>query len=285
MTGASELPDGFVASSRGRLTLIAREDCVADAKGAGLDEPGGWQQRLAAPSGSTGRGATALLELPSGRTARIKRLCRGGWTAPLWHNRFLGTRRALDNLRLPVEACRRGVATPAPLALLIERRRPGLVRAWLAVDEIAGSTDLRSRLVSGRLSAGVELETALRVVRDMHDRGVEHRDLNLGNLLIRGDGESAAFVVDLDRGRLHGGPLGFGLRQRALRRLERSYVKACHPGPASDGIRQAFYAQYAAADREMARRLERGRRLGRVWIGLHRLGWRMGGSERAGVRT
>lgn len=287
MIDASELPDGFVASSHGRLTLIARADCAGDAMEAGLDEPGGWQRRLAVPAGSTGRGATALLELPSGRTARIKRLCRGGWTAPLWRDRFVGARRALDNLRLPVEACRRGVATPAPLALLIERRRSGLVRAWLAVDEIASSTDLRSRLVSGRPPAEVEFETVLRVVRDMHDRGVEHRDLNLGNLLIRGDGELAAFVVDLDRSRLHGGALGFGLRQRALRRLERSYVKACHPDPASDGIRRAFYAHYAAGDRAMERRLERGRRLGRVWIGLHQLGWRMGRSEResAGVKS
>jgi tRNA A-37 threonylcarbamoyl transferase component Bud32 len=225
-----------------------------------------------------GRGATARLELPSGRAARVKRLRRGGWTAPLWRDRFLGPRRALDNLRLSAEAGRRGVATPAPLALLIERRRPGLVRAWLAVDEIAGATDMRSRLASGRPPTEVELETVLRLVREMHDRGVEHRDLNLGNLLIRGDGELEAFVVDLDRGRLHGGALDFGLRQRALRRLERSYVKACHPGPASDGIRRAFYVRYAAGDRELARRLERGRRLGRVWIGLHRLGWRIGRS-------
>lgn len=283
MTGSLELPDGFVASSRSGLTLIARADCADSASRAGLDRPDTWRQRLAERAGSTGRGATALLALPSGRTARIKRLCRGGWTAPLWRDRFVGARRALDNLRLPVEANRRGVATPVPLALLIERHWPGLVRAWLAVDEVAGATDLRSRLASGRRPTEAELGTVLRLVRNMHERGVEHRDLNLGNLLIREDDGLAAFVIDLDRGRLHRGPLGFRPRQRALRRLERSYVKSCHPGPASEEVRRAIYAHYAAGDRELARRLEQGRRMGRMWIGLHRLGWRIGGS--AGVKT
>jgi 3-deoxy-D-manno-octulosonic acid kinase len=209
----------------------------------------------------------------SGRAARIKRLRRGGWAAPLWRDRFPGRRRLLDNIRLPVEAARRGVATPWPLALLIDRRGPGLFRAWLAVDEV-DAIDLRSCLAAGRPPSAIELGSVLRLVRKMHDCGVEHRDLNLGNLLIRRGGEPEAFVVDLDRARLHRRPLGFGPRQQALRRLERSYVKCCHPEPASDEVRQSIYADYAAGDDELVRRLEQGRRAGRVWIGLHRLGWR-----------
>jgi hypothetical protein len=81
-------------------------------------------------------------------------------------------------------------------------------------------------------------------------------------------------VIDLDGARLHPGPLGFRACQRALRRLERSYVKACHPGPAPADVREAFYREYTAGDTRLASRLGRGRSLGRVWIGLHRLGWR-----------
>jgi hypothetical protein len=268
-----ELPDGFASSTRGTFTLVARAGDAEAVRQAGLGEPCGWEQRLAAGAGSAGRGATARIEVPTGGIARLKRLHRGGRIGAVWRDRFPGTRRVLDNLRLPVEAGRRGLATAAPLALLIDRLRCGLCRAWLAVDEI-DATDLRTCFAAGRPPTAEEWGVVLRLVRGMHDRGIEHRDLNLGNLLIRRGGEPAAFVVDLDRGRLRAGPLGFGPRQRALRRLERSYVKCCHPGPASDDVRRMIYSDYAAGDTDLARRLERGRPAGRAWIGIHRLGWR-----------
>jgi len=273
LSGAEQLPEGFVAARRGRTTLIEAARCAGEFAGAGLGSPEGWEQRLLGPAGAAGRGATARVELAGGSVARIKRLRRGGLGASVWRGRFWGARRLLDNLRLPIVAAERGVATAAPLALLLQSDRLGWVRAWLAVGEIEGATDLRSRIAAGR-PIGDELDATMRLVRRMHDRGVEHRDLNLGNLLVRGPaGAVEAFVVDLDRGRLHAGPLGFRARRRGLRRMERSYVKACHPGRAADDLRTRIYSSYAAGDLPLARRLERGRGLGRIWIALHRLGW------------
>jgi tRNA A-37 threonylcarbamoyl transferase component Bud32 len=117
-------------------------------------------------------------------------------------------------------------------------------------------------------------EAVVALVRRMHDAGVDHRDLNLGNLLLREqDGEEAAFVVDLDRARLHVASIGFAARQRALRRLERSYVKVCC-GRAQESVRERLYASYAGANEALAARLERGRATGRLLIRLHALGWR-----------
>jgi len=274
---APALPEGFVTSSHRNVTLVSDVHCTDALVRAGLDDPSGWRRRLASGNRrrqQEGRGATARVELTPACVARIKQLRRGGWLAPLWRDRFAGTHRVLENLRLPVEAARSGIATPAPLALLIERGLPGLVRAWLAVEEIDDATDLRECFVSGRPPEPGELDAVLRLVRTMHERGLEHRDLNLGNLLLRRSGEPAAWVVDLDGARLHLGPLPFTTRQRALRRLERSYVKTCHPRPAGDSVRRSIYTSYAAGDSALERRLARGRRAGRVWIQLHRLGWR-----------
>ena len=273
MSRAPDLPEGFVAETRGARMLVARADCVDELERAGLDEPEGWRRRLAAAAGPSGRGATAIVELSSAGPAHLKRLRRGGFAGPLWGDRFLGTRRVLDNLRVPVELRRRGVPTPAPLALLIDGVGSTLVRAWLAVERIEGE-DLRACLVPGRPGGTETLARAMALVRRMHERGLEHRDLNLGNLLIRDGQVPEAFVIDLDGARLHAGPLGFRERQRALRRLERSYVKACRPGRAPADVREAIYRDYAAGDERLAARLGRGRSAGRFWIGLHRLGWR-----------
>jgi 3-deoxy-D-manno-octulosonic acid kinase len=203
---------------------------------------------------------------------RLKRLRRGGLLAAVWRDRFVGRERLLDNLRLPVEALRREVPTAAPLALLIERAGPWLYRGWLALEEL-DATDLRTRLARGNGLEGEELRAVMRLVRRMHERGVDHRDLNLGNLLVGPGAGPPAWVVDLDRARLRDRPLGFRARLRALRRLERSYVKCAHPRSASADVRRSVYAAYAGEDTGLGRRLERCRRAGRLWIGLHRLGW------------
>ena len=275
MSRALVAPDGFEISRRADVTLVAAASAIEELRGAGFERPWTWNQYLErAPLDAAGRGATARVVLSSGLALRVKRLRRGGWTARLWRGRFAGSRRALDNLRVPLEARRRGVPTPAPVALLVQSGGAGLVRAWLAVEELDGARDLRSRIASRVPPTPEEFAAAVGAVRRMHDAGVEHRDLNLGNLLVVGDREVAAFVVDLDGGRLHPDPLPVALRRRALHRLERSYVKCRHPHPARDDVRDSFYALYAGDDDSLRGLLERGRRAARVRIGLHRLGWR-----------
>jgi len=272
--GELDLPQGYVESRRDRARFVADVELEHELKRADLDRPAGWESRLRKPTAAPGRGATSLLSLGSGRVLRLKRLRRGGWTAPLFRDHFLGESRMLDNLRVSIEAGRRGVATPPVVALLMVRSAGGLVRAWLAIEELVDAVDLQSCFHSDQPPTHSELDAALALVRRMHDRGLEHRDLNLGNILIRRKRAPEAFVIDLDRARLHVGPLGFRPRQRALRRLERSYVKSCGAGPVSEDVRSSIYTLYAADDRGLAARLARGRPAGRVWISLHRLGWR-----------
>jgi hypothetical protein len=110
----------------------------------------------------------------------------------------------------------------------------------------------------------------------MHDVGVDHPDLNLGNLLLRRipPDEPRAFIVDLDRARMYSGPLSWPVRIRALRRLERSSVKLFGERPlAGFDLCREWYVAYAAGDTRIERHLERARRGNRLRFGLHRLGW------------
>ena len=70
------------------------------------------------------------------------------------------------------------------MALLLQAGPPGLYQAWLAVEEVPGAVDLLSRLDPTPPPAPDEIAAAISVVRRMHDAGLEHRDLNLGNLLL-----------------------------------------------------------------------------------------------------
>jgi hypothetical protein len=259
----------------GRI-FVAREAEWAGLKQAGLDRPAGWLQRLVKRDGEPGRGAGARLQATGGVPLRLKQLRRGGALAGLWRERFVGRRRLIENLTLPLEARRRGVATPRAVALLLVAGPPGLYRGWLGTEEIAGAVDLASRFACGNPPQRAQLRLAMLAARTMHEAGVDHPDLNLGNLLLaQADvGELRAWICDLDGARLYDGPVAFAVRQRALRRLERSYVKVVWPSEASDEVRESFYSLYAGKDRPLAARLARGRPAGRGWVRLHRLGWR-----------
>jgi 3-deoxy-D-manno-octulosonic acid kinase len=67
-----------------------------------------------------------------------------------------------------------------------------------------------------------DVAAAKRAVRLMHDAGMDHPDLNLGNIVLAPDG---VHVVDLDRVTFTSGPLPQGKRARALSRLARSCAK------------------------------------------------------------
>jgi 3-deoxy-D-manno-octulosonic acid kinase len=272
---ALEPPEGFCVVEEGEGRLLVDRRLAVELRQAGLLHARSWDRALGCRGEATGRGATARLELPSGARLVLKRLRRGGIVGGLWRDRFPGPRRLLDNLRLPLVALARGVATPRPAALLVVGGPPGLFRGWLAVEEVSDARDLATRFRSSSPPTREELSRVMALVRRMHDAGLEHHDLNLGNLLLRdaAQGADSAWVIDLDGGRLHEGPLPFARRQRALRRLERSHLKLLGGAIRDEAARGWVYDLYAAGDERLAQRLARGRAMGRLWLRLHRLGW------------
>jgi hypothetical protein len=272
-----EVPEGFEALRTDGTTLIVARDLRESIQSAGLESPENWQRHLTERGTGAGRGGTVRLRLAVGTTAVLKQMRRGGALAFLWRDRYLGTGRLLDNLRIPLEAIRRGVPTARPLALLLASGPPGLSRAWAAYEEIQNAPDVIEVLRSTEPPTIEEIDVVAGVIRKMHDEGLEHRDLNLGNLLLRRrEGAAAeAFVVDLDRARLWDEPLPLGHRIRALCRLERSSVKLFGETPLEQfDLRRRWYEAYAQGDRELAVRLDKARRSNRLKLGLHRLGWR-----------
>jgi tRNA A-37 threonylcarbamoyl transferase component Bud32 len=218
--------------------------------------------------------------LEDGSHAVIKQMRRGGLLGPLWRDRFRPGRRLADNLRIPLEALRRGIPTARPVALLVLRGTAGLCRAWLAMEEIAEARDLIRRIAGSDAPTLREIDAVMRLVRTMHERGIDHRDLNLGNLLLtdRGAAPPGVFVIDLDRARLRPGPIEPAARMRALRRLERSAVKLFGETPIETfDLRRVLYESYAAGEPRWSRLGERARSANRRWIRLHRLGWALGG--------
>jgi hypothetical protein len=103
-------------------------------------------------------------------------------------------------------------------------------------------------------------------VRRLHDAGVEHRDLQLRNILVTPERERRIVVVDLDRARFFPrGTMPTSRRARNLSRLARSALKAgLFEGTLGRREVAAFMGAYSAGNRAL--RLEL-----RAYVGLERL--------------
>jgi hypothetical protein len=264
-------PDGFALRAVEGGALYADATLQGAVVEARLDGEAAWPDG-SAPSDAAGRGPTLVLATPAGHRWRLKRLRRGGFLGALWRDRYPTASRPLGILTATLGAASRGVPTARPIAMLLRRGPASLVRAYLAVEELDGFEDLAARARRGALSRG-DVAAALATIRAMHDRGVLHPDLNLGNVLVRGGREAA--VIDFDRARLLEGAAAFSARQAALRRIERSCAKVTgSPGPLGAGSEDLWYTLYAGDDATLRARLHGGRRVGRLVLAVHRAGWR-----------
>jgi Lipopolysaccharide kinase (Kdo/WaaP) family len=248
---------------------------MRDVVAKGLASEEAWEAALAGAVAGAGRSPSAVVDGPVGTRWRLKRMRRGGLAGPLWHDRYPSADRVLATLDATIKAEKRGVPTAAGVAMLIVRGPGSLARGLMAVEELDGAEDFASCVTRGGLDERT-LAAAMGVVRAMHEWGIEHRDLNLGNLLVvpRSEGAPAVYVIDFDRARFADGALPFRLRQAAIRRLERSCAKLTGaPGPFGPGSEELWYRGYAGGDRALAERLARGRAAGRAILAVHRLGW------------
>jgi 3-deoxy-D-manno-octulosonic acid kinase len=210
-------PGGFVLLRDGASAVLERVVLAAEP-----DEVQG------EPLTGAGRGASWCVAGDAGERGILRWYRRGGMVRHVARDRFFGWRpRPLRELIVTEEARRRGVAAPEVLAARVDRLALGCYRGALLTRAIEGAMPLAEVLRAHPPAVPREpLMTAVgHALRVLHDRGIQHRDLNAGNILVAPGGpEPVVWVIDFDRARLLP-RLSRRRRRRALARLERSLAK------------------------------------------------------------
>lgn len=218
----------------------------------------------------------------------VRHYRRGGLLEHLFRDWYAGRGRFCREVTVTERARAEGLPTVEVLALRTERVLPGVYRADLMTREIDRATDLAAflgtALKQDRRQAVLDMQDAVPrvagVVRGMHDAGLFHADLNLKNLLLRGDPPAReCFVIDLDKARFLPAPLDRGRRLRNLLRLYRSVEKLGFAGGAGVSLREIvrFARCYARGDRELMAACRRMMRRPPFSLKVHRFFWRLSG--------
>lgn len=180
-----------------------------------------WQQKDAVLGSATGRGTTWFVQTET-VPAALRHYRRGGLFGKLVKDSYLFTgwerTRAAEEFNLLHYLREAGIAVPRPLAARAVRE--GLTyQADILVEKIEGARDLVAILTEETLTP-TQYRTVGRLVRQLHDAGVCHTDLNIHNILL--DNEGCFWLIDFDKcGRRDGD----SWKAANLSRLQRSFNK------------------------------------------------------------
>lgn len=180
-----------------------------------------WQAQKAVVGSSQGRGVTWFVKL-DGRHLVLRHYYRGGMVGKVVRDRFwfegVESSRAMAEFALLDTLCAKGLPVPRPYAARMSKRGP-FYRADILIERIRGSKDLVGLLKTGSLDATVWQRIG-QTLRQFHDAGVYHADLNSHNILLDRDGK--VWVIDFDKGAIRE-PGSW--QQTNLERLLRSFNK------------------------------------------------------------
>lgn len=135
----------------------------------------------------------------------LRRYMRGGLVARFNRSHYFATSlkqtRAWKEWQLLAELNAAGMPVPRPVAAQVCWRiiNTGFYQAYLLLEKIPGARTLSQRLQQEALDDDVWNELG-GLIRQFHDRGVYHADLNANNILF--DDVGKIYLIDFDRGEI-----------------------------------------------------------------------------------
>jgi 3-deoxy-D-manno-octulosonic acid kinase len=273
-----EVPDGYVVHRVADTYLVFDCALASDLVPLRLADPEA-RERLFARAPVRGRGAAPSVAVNPAIDMVLRRYRHGGLLGSLTGSLYLGPGRALAELQVAVRAEALGAPVPHVLCLVLW---PVLGPFWSALIGTREERGLQHLLELAQQLEPAQARAALarevgQAVRRLHDAGVEHRDLQLRNVLAAPEpsaGPRRIVVIDLDGARYHprrGVPVR--LRAANLGRLTRSVIKnGLWDRRIGEREAAAFMEGYTGEDRALREELGGWVARERLKIRLHR--WR-----------
>lgn len=199
-----------------------------------------WRSRQALTGEAVGRGSAWYINAPFGPVV-LRHYLRGGWAAKFSHQSYLFTTvsrsRPFREYHLLADLFEQGLPVPRPVAALCEFR--GLISSGALLTAVIPSAQTLADILPGQSGDPDPIpdlwERIGKCIRQFHDAGVWHADLNARNILL--DAGLRVFLIDLDRARFTPGNRVNG--EGNLTRLKRSLTKLW-PAEARSALPQAW---------------------------------------------
>ncbi len=201
--------------------ILYDAECIENPELLGFDADF-WAMRDAIMGFAEGRGTTFFIQYADENYV-LRHYRRGGLIAKMSPDRYVWTglqrTRAWREWQLLARMRDMGLPVPEPVAVQVIRH--GLLySADIMTRRIPNTSTLAEILKQNALAQGTWQELG-KLLRQFHQRGVWHADLNANNIL--SDEENRFYLIDFDRGCLRQPSMNW--QQSNLQRLNRSLHK------------------------------------------------------------
>ncbi len=228
-----------------------------------------------------GRIPHPTMVMEDGKRIVFRQYWHGGLLSKITRNLYLFGSRSFQELLLTEEIRSCGIPTIQPVGAIHQFVFGPFYRAFLLSLEIPDSKDLIQYLKElgnkpsqeNLLSKRKIIRSLGLIIRDFHQAGFSHEDLQLRNILVAGD---KLLIIDFDRS-YRREKLSTKKRLKNLLRLNRSVEKWKRLGlPITWTDRMRFFNAYAGEDKNIKEEMRKALLIYSVRSFFSRFGWRLG---------
>lgn len=217
----------WAQKSNGNRHILYTNEVTDEIRSAWF-KPYFWQNNKSIVGESQGRNTTYFIDHTqqdgSVLNMVLRRYYRGGLIGKIINNTFLyhglrSTRGAAEFLLL-LQMTKLGLPVPKPIAVRVRKTFGFWCRNQILIERINGAQDM-FQLLSMEAASDVLWQDVGKVIKQFHQHGVYHSDLNIHNILL--DAENKVYLIDFDKCDIRQPDSSW--QQKNLDRLKRSLTK------------------------------------------------------------
>ncbi|MBM4341171.1 MAG: hypothetical protein FJ110_16700 [Deltaproteobacteria bacterium] len=276
------IPISYSLIQRGKTYLLLHNDYKDTLLQQGIEEINTFLTRNAQEIRYLD-GRTPHPSIPIGDDKRIilRKYSHGGLLRFLNRDLFLSGARSFQELDLTEEVRSSGIPTLQPIGAIHQVVFWPFYRAYFLSLEISNAKDLIHYFMENRSTYSHEsllhkrktIKVVGLLIRQFHQAGFYHNDLQLKNLLVV---EDRVLIIDFDRS-YRKPKLSRRERIRNLLRLNRSVEKSKRSGlPITRTDRLRFMKAYAGEDLKILKKIQKALWIHSAGLFFHRIGWAIG---------
>jgi tRNA A-37 threonylcarbamoyl transferase component Bud32 len=273
------IPPSFSLVKTGKVHLLAEEKYTNLLLRLGIEDVENFIKRYQGTNHYfTGRTPHPSIPLENGNRMVLRQYSHGGLLRSITRNLYLFGSRSFQELSLTEEIRSCGISTIKPIGAIHRSIFPIFYKAYFLSLELPRAIDLTNFLQKIGSHPSYEnlilkrkiIRSAGHLLRQFHQAGFFHGDLQLKNFLVAGE---QIFVIDFDRS-YRRSVLSIQERMKNLLRLNRSVEKWRRFGlPITRTDRWRFFSAYAEGDVKVQKAMKKALRNYPLRSFFYRLGW------------
>ncbi len=274
-----QIPPSFSLIEKGKVLILLETEYEESLLKQGIDD----LKTFLGKSGQVshylkGRAPHPCVPLVDGKRMVVRQYSHGGLLRAITGKLYFFGARSFRELALTEDIRSRGIPTIQPIGAIHQRIFYPFYHAYFLSLELPHAVDLIQYLRQlGTRSSRENLRSKRKtirsagfLIRQFHQAGFFHGDLQLKNILVAGE---QLLLIDFDRS--HRKPsLSTSKRMKNLLRLNRSVEKWRRLGlPITRTDRWRFFLAYAGDDKEIREAMEKALRTYSLRLLFYRFGW------------